>query len=81
MARSAIRDDLTARADPGFRSAGLRRHVLLPVIRQHLVAGFAEAGTVLLEASEHGAIAIVHHGTAEARHIARAGIVAGLLLR
>ena len=41
------------------------RRALLPVIRQHLVAGFARARAVLLQAGEHGAIAIVHHGAAK----------------
>jgi hypothetical protein len=51
------------------------------VIRQHLIAALAEPGAVLLQAGEHGTIAIVHHGAAEAADIARTGIMAGLLLR
>ena len=48
---------------------------LLPVFGQHLVAGPAEPGAVLLQAAQHHRIAVVHQGAAEARHITRAGIV------
>jgi len=49
------------------------------VIRQHLVAAFAQPGAVLLQAGEHGAITIVHDGAAEARDVTRASVMAGLL--
>ena len=48
---------------------------LLPVIGKDLFAGLAEPGAVLLQAGQHCRIAIIHHRTAEARNIARAGIV------
>jgi hypothetical protein len=51
------------------------------VIRQHLVAAFAQPRAILLEAGEHSLVAIVHHGAAKARDVARAGVVSGLLLR
>jgi len=80
MERSAIRGDFTAdKTRISLRSIRLRRDVLLPVIRQHLVAAFGEPATVLLEAGEHSLIAIVHHRAAEARDVARTGIVTGLL--
>ena len=48
---------------------------LLPVIGQDLVAGLAEPGAMLLEATQNGRIAVVHHRPAMARHIPRTGIV------
>jgi hypothetical protein len=82
MERSAIRDTFAAETKPGFRYAPSRlQEPLLPVLGQHLLAALAELRAILLQAGEHGAIAIVHHGTAEARNVARASIMAGLLLR
>jgi hypothetical protein len=48
---------------------------LLPVLGQHFIAGPAEPGAMLLETAQNNIIAIIHHGPAIARHIARAGIV------
>ena len=48
---------------------------VLPMIGQHLVAGLADAGAVLLQTGEHGGIAVIHHRAAMTRHVARAGIV------
>src|SRR6185437_4590353 len=54
---------------------------LLPVLDQNLVAALADAGAVFLQAGEHGLVAVIHHLAAVTRDIARAGVVAGLLLR
>jgi hypothetical protein len=51
------------------------RGASLPVFGQHPVAGPAEPASVLLQAGQHHRIAVIHHRTAEARNIARAGIV------
>ena len=48
---------------------------LLTVLGHDLFAGPAEPGTVLLQAGQHHRITVIHHRTAEARNIARAGIV------
>ena len=55
-----------------------RRRVLLPVAFQHLIAGRADFGTILLKASQNGEIALIDHCTAVALNVARTG---GLLLR
>ena len=60
-------------------SSTVTRGALLPVFGQDLVAGLAEPGAVLLQAGQHDLIALIHMGAAEARHIARAGIVPLLL--
>ena len=49
---------------------------LLPVLSQHLVASLGEARAVLLQAGQNHLIAVVHDFSAEARDIARAGVVA-----
>src|SRR5207237_6602143 len=50
-------------------------HALLPVIGQHLVAGFRESRAVLLQAGEHDLVAVIHMRAAKARDVARAGVV------
>ena len=45
------------------------------MIGQHLVAGLADAGAVLLQTGEHGGIAVIHHRAAMTRDVARASIV------
>src|SRR5580692_10939448 len=70
-----------ARAIRPLPASGERlRDDLLPVVGQHLVAGLAEAGAVLLQAGEHHLIAVIHDRAAVPRHVACAGVVAGLLL-
>jgi len=64
--------------DSGPAPSGASRNdkgALLPIIGQHLFAGLAEPGAVLLQAGQHDRIAVIHHRTAEARNVARAGIV------
>ncbi|MBW8903674.1 MAG: hypothetical protein JF566_06955 [Bradyrhizobium sp.] len=51
---------------------------LLAVILEHLIAGYRQFGTVLLEAGQNGEIALIDNRTAEALDIAR---TSGLLLR
>jgi hypothetical protein len=51
------------------------------VIGQDLRAGLAEAGAVLLQASQHDLVAIIHHGPAMARNISCAGVMPLLLRR
>jgi len=41
------------------------------VILQHLIAGGADLGTVLLQTRQNDEIALVDHRTAEALHVAR----------
>ena len=53
----------------------------LTVLLQHLIAGAGDAGAVLLQAGQHGGIAGVHVSAAEAGDVARAGIMALLVLR
>jgi hypothetical protein len=48
---------------------------LLPVIGQNLRAGFAETGTILLQARQHDLVAVIDLRAAEPRDIARAGVV------
>ena len=55
--------------------------ILLPVLRQHLLAAAAEALAVLLQAGEHDLIALAHLGAAEAADVARACIVLTRRLR
>ena len=66
-----------------LRRPGVRRDdgKLLPVIDQDLRAGLAEAGAVLLQTGQHGLVAVIHHGPAMARNVARAGVMALLLRR
>jgi hypothetical protein len=52
---------------------------LLPVVGQHLVAGLGETGAMLLQARQHGLVAIIDHGAAKAGDVARAGVVSHLL--
>jgi hypothetical protein len=51
-----------------------------PVIDQNLVAGLADPGAVLLQARQHGLVAIIHHGPAMPGDVAGAGVVPRLLL-
>jgi hypothetical protein len=51
------------------------------MLRQDLVAGLAEFRTMLLQAGEHGGIAVAHHGAAMTGDIAGTGIMTLLLLR
>jgi hypothetical protein len=51
---------------------------LLSVIFQHLIAGLAQFGSILLKASQNGEIALIDHRAAEALNVARAS---PLLLR
>jgi hypothetical protein len=54
---------------------------LLPVFGQNLVAGPAYSGAVLLQARQHDLVTVVHHRTAMAANIPRAGVVPLLLRR
>jgi hypothetical protein len=45
------------------------------VALQHLIAGGADLGTVLLQAGENGEIALIDYGTTVALHVAGAGLV------
>ena len=51
---------------------------LLPVLGQHFVAGSAEPPAILLETTQNGIVAIVHHGPAMARDVPRAGLMSRL---
>src|SRR5579872_7084717 len=51
---------------------------LLAVIRQYLLADLAELGAVLLQTGQHRQIIVIHMRPAEARHVARAGVLAVL---
>jgi hypothetical protein len=44
---------------------------LLAVIFQHLIASRAQLGTMLLQASQDGEIALIDNGSAETLHVAR----------
>ena len=46
---------------------------LLPVALEHLVAGRAELGAVLLKAGQNGEVALIDHPTAVALNVARTG--------
>ncbi len=48
---------------------------LLPVIGQHLLAGFREPRAILLQAAQHDLVAIVHVGATEPRNVPRTGVV------
>ena len=71
------------RANPESRDSGsgpsdhpgMTEQQLLPVIGQHLLAGLAEPGAVLLQAGQHDLVAIIHLRTAKARDVTRAGVV------
>ena len=58
-----------------------RHRLLLPVARQHLLAGLADLRAVLLQAGQHDLIAILHLRPAKPRDVARAGVMPRLLLR
>lgn len=45
--------------------------VLLPVIFEHLIAGWGQLGTILLKTSQNGEVALIYHLAAVALHIAR----------
>ena len=51
---------------------------LLPVVLQHLVAGFTQLGTILLQAGQNGEIALIDHGAAKTLNVAGTSL---LLLR
>ena len=48
---------------------------LLAVTLEHLVAGRADLGAVLLQAGQNDEIALIDHGTAVALHVARTGLL------
>jgi hypothetical protein len=48
---------------------------LLPVAFQHLIAGGGYLGAIGLEAGEDGEVALIDHRTAEALHVAGAGLL------
>jgi hypothetical protein len=56
----------------------MREPDLLPVVFQHLIAGLAYFGAILLQASQDREIALIDHWTAVALNVARTG---RLLLR
>jgi hypothetical protein len=47
--------------------------IILPVALEHLVAGRAELGAVLLKAGQNGEVALIDHPTAVALNVARTG--------
>jgi hypothetical protein len=49
--------------------------VLLPVVSEHLIAGPADLGAMLLKAGENTEVALIYHCTAMALHIAGAGLL------
>jgi hypothetical protein len=53
----------------------------LPVLGHQPLAGPTDAAAVLLQAGEHGLIAVVDDWAAKARSIARAGVVLARRLR
>jgi hypothetical protein len=57
---------------------GRMRCRLLPVVFQHLIAGFGQFRTILLKAGQNGEITLIYHGTAVALYVARTSC---LLLR
>ena len=68
--------------DSGFALRAPRNdEKLLPVAGQHLLARLAEPGAVLLQARQHDLVAVIEMGAAKARGVARAGVLALLLLR
>src|ERR1700738_3989157 len=54
---------------------------LLAVVFQHLIAGRGQLGTILLQASQNGEIALIDHRAAETLHVARAFCSSGVPLR
>src|ERR1700738_4357563 len=48
---------------------------LLAVVFQHLIAGRGQLGTILLQASQNGEIALIDHRAAETLHVARARLL------
>jgi hypothetical protein len=53
---------------------------LLPVIGQRLLATLAQPSPMLLQASQHGVVAVIENGTTMSLGIARAGVAPLLLL-
>jgi hypothetical protein len=49
--------------------------VLLPVVSEHLIAGSADLGAMLLKAAENTEVALIYHCTAMALHIAGTGLL------
>jgi hypothetical protein len=52
-----------------------RESRLLPVAFQHLIAGSADLGAILLKAAENTEVALIYHCTAMALHIAGTGLL------
>jgi hypothetical protein len=52
-----------------------RERGLLPVASQHLIAGSADLGTILLKAGQNAEIALINHCTTVALNIAGAGLL------
>jgi hypothetical protein len=63
-------------AGNGPRTTGRREGDLLPVVFQNLIASRGDLGAILLQAGQNGEITLIDYRTAEALHVA----VAGLLL-
>ena len=55
-----------------------RERDLLPVAFQHLIAGSADLGAILLKAGQNGEVTLIYDWTAETLNVARASL---LLLR
>jgi hypothetical protein len=51
---------------------------LLTVIDQDLVATLADMGAVVLQAGQHGLVAVIHDGPTMPDHVAGAGVVLAL---
>jgi hypothetical protein len=66
---------------PPAPESGLQRRlsdvsaVLLPVVSQHLIAGSADLGAILLKAGENTEVALTYHCTAMALHVTRTGLL------
>ena len=73
-----------AARSPTLRQKGASRNhrtrKSLAVVDQHLVAGLADPGAVLLQARQHRIVAIIHHGAAMASDVPGTGIVPRPLL-
>jgi hypothetical protein len=59
----------------------MTRKKLLPVTDQHLLAGPADPGAILLQARQHDLVAVIHVSPAKTGHIPRAGVTPLLLRR
>jgi hypothetical protein len=73
-----LADSARARISP---TTGLQRRlsdvsaVLLPVVSQHLIAGSADLGAILLKAGENTEVALTYHCTAMALHVTGTGLL------